>query len=173
MAISFETETGTGSATATSYASIDDLEGYMDSFGYSQGTLTDDQKEVLLNKATRYINGKYAALFPGKRMVDTQALEWPRYQACYIDGVDIDDDVVPPEIIAATCAVAAVMNDGTDFSPVIEDASVKSESVTIGPISESKTYVTGRASSRPDTAIFQDILYRIIGMRSRTSLIRA
>ena len=173
MAISFEVETGSGSSTATSYASIAELEGYMDSFGYARTTETDDTLKVKLNKATKALDGMYALRFPGGRTNDDQALEWPREYATYLDGTDLDDDEIPPEIVRATCALAANISAGVDPFAVVTDPSVRSESVTVGPISASKEYLPGRGSARPDMPLVADELIRLVTSSGRVMVTRA
>ena len=170
MAIAFVVETGTGSATATSYSSVAQLEGYMDSFGYTRSAETTGTLQIKLNKATKYIDGTYANRFPGWRAEDAQALEWPRDAAYYRDGVEISATAIPPELINATCAAAALISTGIDLSPTIVDASIKSEAVTIGPISESKEYVTGRGGATPTAYYVINELQRIVGSMGAGSM---
>lgn len=163
MAIVFIVEDGTGLDTATSYLSVSDLKTILDSNGYDYSLLTDDQLSVYLNRATAYIDSTYYQFFNGYRKSYSQGLEWPRVSAYYVDNISIPSDSVPVQVKNATAqAVNQIMND-VDLSPTIADGSVKSESFSVDPISESKTYQVGRSMSKPVVNSINDALFRVTG----------
>ena len=98
MAVNFVVETGSGLATATAYLSVAALKQYWDNYGYSYSTVSDGAFQQKINKATEIIDSQYTISWPGKRKSETQALDWPREDATYIDGTEIAETVVPPEV---------------------------------------------------------------------------
>lgn len=130
MSINFVQETGSALSTGTSYASIAQYKQYWLDRGTTVSD-SDDSIKAWLNQATEFIDNEYS--FMGCIVSSTQALAWPRADMVNRNGVAIDFDVIPSEIINATCFLAAEAKKGnlnrTDYG-------VKSES--IGPVS--KTY---------------------------------
>lgn len=110
-------ETGAIVSGANSYASIADADAYHAERG-GAWTGTDAQKTAALLKATAYLDGKYRSRWKGYRVQPvTQALEWPR-SSVEFDGYSFRNsyravasnyyptNVIPPEIVAATCELA-------------------------------------------------------------------
>ena len=105
MAASFVVETGTGSATANSYVSLDDAADYFDSRGETTfAALPQTTRQAALVKATAYVDASYA--FRGIAVSSTQALAWPRAYVVDENGYDVSSTVVPAAIKAATCELA-------------------------------------------------------------------
>jgi hypothetical protein len=123
-------ETGAGLPNAESYVSVADFKTYADGRGLDYTVAnTDDLVEQALRRATAYVD-TYRNRFSGYRTNRrAQALEWPRIGAYYyvpdngrsigfIYPTDRDDqlgsqgydyipaNVVPPEVIQATCEAA-------------------------------------------------------------------
>ena len=113
-------EDGSGLSTSESYATV----AYANTYHYNRGNttwaaFTPAVKEQLLRKATDYMLQEYRAKWKGTRVLDTQALDWPR-EYVYIDNAnDIDSDIVPTEVQKACCEFALRSNDGA----LLEDAS--------------------------------------------------
>lgn len=111
--MSLISEDGTGLSTAESYTSVT----YADSYHYNRGNTTWTAleaavKEQLLRKASDYLLQKYRDSWKGTRLLDTQALDWPR-ELVYIDNnVLVDDGIVPTEVQRACCELALTSNDG-------------------------------------------------------------
>lgn len=164
MAVIFIVETGTGSATATSYITVAELTQYLEDAGLTITLTTDAEKQALLNRMTTVLDS--FAQWPGQRVSSTQALEWPRNGAYYNDGILISSSVVPPEIKKALAYMAYYSNAGTDVIPVREGAAVKSESSAIsGAVSESKEYwYSGKQT--PEISEIKMILRRLLKKNS-------
>jgi hypothetical protein len=146
-------ETGSGSSTSESFASVSDVEAYFAKYGVPTGwaALTTEQKEAALRLGTRYIEATYATVWVGVRVTAEQALSWPRSDAYYNDGLEVLSDVVPPTVLQATCILAGKSVIGsliTDIQP-----GVKSESVSVGPISQSITY----SGSKPSVIRYPEV----------------
>lgn len=118
-----------GGASANTYADATDADDYLSyRIGASAWTgYSDDLKAQALVSATRDID---TLDFVGERATDTQALEWPR------TGTDYADDVLPPDLIAATCELAFLYAQaytaGSD--PVVPTSNGNLKRKKIGPI---------------------------------------
>ena len=164
MAIEFVVEDGTGKSDATSYISVADMKQYWDNMGYDYSALTDDEIEVLLNKCTQAIDGMYFNHWKGIRSSSSQALQWPRAYASYPDGYLNTSTSVPKELPDAVSELAYIKNSGTDIQPTDEGSGeLAAESVSVTPVSESKTYVPGTYRSHPKITAVEDILKPLLG----------
>jgi hypothetical protein len=76
-------------------------------------TLTTQQKEQALRKATDYLEQVYT--WKGTRVNDTQVLSFPRY-GIYVDGYLVNSDLVPLQVQNATAEIAVKASVG-DLSP--------------------------------------------------------
>jgi hypothetical protein len=73
------TEDGTGRADAESYCSVDDADTYHANRGNTTwATLTTDEKEQALRRATDYLLEVYRLRWKGTRINGEQSLDWPR-----------------------------------------------------------------------------------------------
>jgi len=116
-------EDGTGKADAESYVSVADAVTYASNRGLTFPGTDVPGSEAALRRATAYLDNTYRTRFTGYRTHRRdQALEWPRVGAyvyipnnssdmAYAGGYDpaydyINDNVIPIEIINATCEAA-------------------------------------------------------------------
>lgn len=132
-------EDGTGKSDAESYISVADADTYFTNRGNATwAALTTQQKEESLRKAADYMLQAYGLRWSGVRVLDTQALDWPRYNVPRKDaaamsyGQPFYDSHAVPAPVARACAELAVRASAADLSPD-QAAQVKSE--TVGPIS--------------------------------------
>lgn len=130
--MSIITETGTGSATAETYISVTDADTYHTARGNLPWlTITTDQKEQALRRATEYMTATYRNRWQGQRTTATvQALCWPRVGVT-IEYVYVDSAIVP-ETIKQACAEMALR---AAAGPLLDDLTRGVISETIGPIS--------------------------------------
>lgn len=158
-------ETGTGSATAESYASVATTDAYWAARNDTVwAAATTAAKEAALREATLYLDGAYEWI--GIRMLTTQALGWPR---AYSGGLDSDNSVIPSaavpgNVIKACCelaweALATRLAATTDRGGLIKSESIGSLSVT---------YMDG-APSRRDYP-FVDMMLKRLAYASPSSL---
>jgi hypothetical protein len=102
-------EDGTGLANANSFASIAEADAYHAGHLYA-ATWTNaptDRKTAALIMATRTLDS--SAQWVGQRArPGVQALGWPRRLA-YLDGVLLDDDIVPTPVKNATAEFARLL----------------------------------------------------------------
>ncbi len=118
-------ETGEGLPDADSYVSLDDAIAYHAAQGntaWAAATVTDEQREVALRRATAYVDSRYR--FRGSPLTVVQALEWPR------EGPGL---IWPNRrVIHATCELALRALAGPLYADVAAEGRIKSE--TVGPI---------------------------------------
>lgn len=155
-------EDGTGKVDAESYASVADADSYHTKFGSftDWDAFTTAQKEVALRKATQYLDGEFRNRYLGRRTNDDQALEWPREFVVDSDDIDLDDDVIPQELIDATSRLALDAATDSDLYPVLTTpGAVKRTRDKVGPL-ESEIEYQGSASQRKDYNAFIERLIR-------------
>lgn len=108
MAFVFLLEDGTGLAGANAYVDVAFCDDYHEGRGYTawtQGTVTDLQKQAAIVRATDHMDRLWGRRYRGYKETDSQSLEWPR-----LDAYDDDDyglDQLPPQLTAA-CAEYAL-----------------------------------------------------------------
>lgn len=99
-------ETGTGSATSESYCSVADALAYHSARGNTTwATITTDQQEAALRRATDFIEQVYGQAWQGLVVNSTQALSWPR-SGVSVNGYVLDYDAIPKALINATAEMA-------------------------------------------------------------------
>lgn len=140
-----------------SYNSVAELDAYHLKMGTAAALwqdLTTTVKEVAARRATQYIDGRFS--YQGVPAHETQALAFPRY-GLTANNYIVADDIVPTKVkeahaeLALRATTEALLPDGE------EGGEVSSESVSIGPISENKTYI-GAKSSLKDLPIVRALL---------------
>lgn len=94
------------------------------SYATDRGITLETNETQLLTLAHDYLE---ALEFIGQKNVDDQANQWPRKNA-YVDGVELDNDVVPQAIIDAEYQIAISIDQGNSPFAVITPG-IKSESV--------------------------------------------
>ena len=128
LTINFVVETGTGSATATTYATVAQYKQYW----LNKGITISDSDIIIqahLNVAAEYLDLNFK--FLGFKKDTDQRREWPRCindQSIYNDMIDSDE--IPVEIVDACCYLA-YQNKLNNLWPI--DGGVSSRS--IGPVS--------------------------------------
>ena len=119
MALTLIKEDGSGKADANSYANVADGDLYHAGHLYATAWTgaTGDQKAVALVMASRLIDAEFQ--FGGVKTMDSQALLWPRFRCPDPDRDPMvrvgrltiwenwmPEDMVPPNVVAATCELA-------------------------------------------------------------------
>lgn len=131
-------EDGTGMPDAEAYISVADAAAYLASRGdTSFGELAAPAQEAALRQAADYMAAAYGPKWCGKRMADTQALDWPRTG---FDGV-------PVVVARMNAELAARASQG----PLMADEGAAVQSETVGPISV--TYAKGNTGAVRYTAV--------------------
>lgn len=123
MAIQFIVETGSVVSGATSYVSLAEFNQYHENMGTTLPTITDAQKQAMLNKATSYIDNTYT--FIGAIVDNDQSLAWPRVDCVTRNGVEIDYNEIPTALKNAVCELAFELYGKQAYGT---DQGIKSES---------------------------------------------
>lgn len=160
-------ETGSGSSTAESYASVTDADAYHAGRGNTAwAALTTSAKEINLRNATDHIEQMYLGLWKGDKNLSIQALSWPRSNV-YVDSYLLANNSIPAQLIKATCELALKASTGP--LTIDEGAQVKSEQV--GPLAT--TYADG-ARQQTRYAAVENLLSPLLGSgRGSIKLVRA
>ena len=129
MAVTFEVETGTQSATANSFASVANGDDYHAKHLYSEAWDDADttEKQEALMMSTRLLDNHMQ--FEGIKASQTQALQWPRHGASDQGGYAIDGDEIPQILIDATAELARLLliDDRTAESPTMGFSRMKAD----------------------------------------------
>lgn len=148
MALIAQDDSGTV-PEANAYLTAEEFRAYHDARGNTYGERTDPEIEQAIVRATDYLDQRFR--FVGKPLRGrNQTTAWPRRDArdcarSYIHGI-------PREVKAATAeyalrALEAPLNPDPTRDPT--GALVASKSESVGPISESVTYVGGADLTLP------------------------
>lgn len=122
-------ETGSGSSTADSYASLAQFSDYCLNRGYRVEDYEAYQREQALRLATDYIDTHRR--FKGSPSTTTQALEWPRTGCTDWAGAAVTG--IPARLVRACCELAFHALSESLYQNLDRGGAIASESV--GPIS--------------------------------------
>jgi len=147
-------ETGAGLSNAESYISVADTTTYLTAYKTAAQlavwtALDVSVQENACRVATQYLDSGYRGMWKGSRANETQALAWPRVNAEDGDGYVLSSTALPTVLEQAT-AEAAFRHANGDTLLADESAgeNISSESSSLGPLSESKTYSGVKTSSK-------------------------
>ena len=109
-----------GASDANSYVTLAEAEIYFADRMHSSAwaALTDEVKINLLISSSQMLD--WYTKWKGARSTITQFMEWPRTDVIRPSGVEIDDDVLPPEVKTAAYeqALANIEADRTEDDPL-------------------------------------------------------
>lgn len=163
-------ETGAGSSTSDSYASLADAAEYASARGLTFAITGDDEAlaEQALRRATTWLDGYTLSRLPGLRTnLRDQALQWPRVGVVDREGNAIESDEIPTEIINA-CIEAAVREKASpgSLSPDVTPGQIAKRERVEGVI-DVEYFGTGSiAGQKPVATVIDDILASLLGPRS-------
>lgn len=157
--MSLVVEDGTGKADAESYASVADADAYIAKYASTAGATAwaaavTATKEQHLRLATRYLELAYRWI--GSRNSETQALHWPIAEGEFDrDGFEIDDNVIPVNIVRATAETALRSLQGSTLLGDIDsdDAELRSERVKVGPVELEQQFASVKSTAVRFTAV--------------------
>ena len=121
-------EDGTGLATAQSYASAADATTYHTAHGNSAWTGTDAVKEAALVRATAWLDDAFYFRWPCVKLLNTQALEFPRLAAVDVDGYALDPVPASLKIALYEAALVELVNPGRLATDDSDNGNIKAES---------------------------------------------
>jgi hypothetical protein len=134
-----------GSASANSYASLEELNAYLAARvpAAALASGTDEQKEAALKAAARVLDASF--VWTGSAVDSTQALTWPRNGMYTRNGFAIANTVNPIDLKNAQCELAAQMHavnltsDNEALKQGITSVKAGSVAVTFKEIDQSST----------------------------------
>jgi hypothetical protein len=157
------TEDGTGRADAESFTTVVEADAYHVSFSNTAwAAATTAAKEVALRKATRYVEAMFRYRWNGRRTTMNQSLSWPRVSIVDADGFSVLPNIVPPKVKQATSEMALRALTEDLIPDQSAPGSIASESVSVGPISKSTSYVGGKSQTKAYVLV-RRILQEFIG----------
>jgi len=169
MEVTFDS--AVGSSFATSYNSVSELQQYFFDNGYDYSPYSENDLKRYLNQASSYLDNEYRSDFPGIRDEDSQALEWPRIGAFYLDGFDISEDSIPVELKKATSEMVYLITQGYVPNAVIsKSGKIVSETSKVDVITSAIEYEKGSTLYHDVYTNIDSILSRIIGSNSSFAL---
>lgn len=145
-------EDGTGVAGADSYVALSEVVAFLTAYEPASAltawnALSTAEQERHCRRATQYLDLRYGSRFFGVRVDKDQALAFPRKGIVTLDGFELDEDEIPTSLKSACCEIAWRSSLGNELLDAgVPAATLASESVTVGPISETLTYVGGKSS---------------------------
>lgn len=156
-------ETGEGLADAESYNTLEEISAY--NAAHNAVAAWDDADEAdqerFARNAFQYLEAEYNERWNGTRLTETQAGAHPR-TGVYLDGILVADGTLPRNLKHAHAELSIRAASGELMPDVAEPGSIESESVKVGPIETSTTYVAGK-SQTPDMRIVRRLLRGLIG----------
>jgi hypothetical protein len=161
----FTLETGDGLADANSYIDVQTFKDISDLLGYDYADLYDPTIEARLVRATTVLDASYRSQFPGERQTTTQALEWPRSDAVYLDGAEISENTIPKEIQIATVELTNVISSGSNIQPTISSSGemIYNRQRVEGAVEQEQRFDNHYGNSRDIYTAVDDALSRITG----------
>ena len=121
-------ETGAGLADSDSYISLSDARAFAAKYGVTLPAL-DSDAEVALRQGAQYVDLQESG-FRGARLVDSQAMAWPRTETVNAYGQTIAAGAMPKQLGMAQVYAAAEYGAGTDVRATDDGKAVASEEVT-------------------------------------------
>jgi hypothetical protein len=118
-------EDGTGLDNSESYASVSHADTHQTDRGNTLWfTLSTNEKEQALRRATDYMTQTYRNRWAGTRVTTTQSLDWPRYGIIIDNITSIDSNIVPKDI-RHSCIELAFKAAGGDLIPDIKQNAIR------------------------------------------------
>lgn len=174
-------EDGTGRANADAYVSVAEADAYFTSRNTAWAAFSNDGREAAIRFATSWIDDTYIGLWKGSRVVETQALAWPRdnspgytlmwQRGAYpkvqgylydVDGFPILPNVVPRAVKRACMEAAILKAQAFDFVAGASSAAVKETSQSVDRVSFSEKYEVAVSQRAARLQAIDKLLYGLI-----------
>lgn len=164
MALEFKPEDGTGMPDSNAYMSLERFKDLSDLLGFEYSTLTPEQTESGLIRATMVLDSNFLSRYPGTRAITGQALEWPRKKAEYIDGESIASNIIPKEVELGTLEMFYLTLAGNNPQPVISaGGNLREERIRVDVVETHNKYQGQGGLQRDTFTAVEDALSRITG----------
>lgn len=172
MALHVQDDNGSVGA-ANSYLTVDEFKAYHTDRGNVFSAYSDSLIQTSLVRATDYLDQRFT--FVGERLRGRdQTTEWPRSNARDRDryavlGIPTEVKEATAEYALRACAIGAL---NPDPSRDDSGAAVQSKTETVGPITETTTFVSGSRFSLPKYPAADQKLYKAGLVRTGGTLAR-
>ena len=177
-------EDGSGKSDATAYASLAEVNAYINNYVRNSSTwtsLSDSDKQNYIVEASQSVDLLWGERFVGYRTYEAQALQFPRTAGYDTDGYAIAGDEVPIQVKRATAEMAWRHLNGSgpstttgDSTDIIADTAsgknISEEEVSAGSVS-TKTKYNGEKSIRKYYRKIELILAPLL--EARAQMVRA
>jgi hypothetical protein len=142
-------EDGTAKTDSNSYLSVAAADAYLASVGKTAwASLETAEKEAALIQGTRALDAYYGRMFIGERSDDEQALRWPRSNAVDDEGIELDANLVPSDVVAGAALMALMASTQDLFADDLSPSSVEESTLRVGPITISEK-IRGGSNENP------------------------
>lgn len=139
--MAFKVEDGTGLTDSNSYATYAELQAYTTLRGISISGHTQPEWETYLVRATDYIDSRWVESLKGERLLETQALAFPRSSLYDLNGTLVEG--IPTKLKNATIEYAFKVAAGELFiTPTVDSTGQRIKSIrrVVGPIEKTVSY---------------------------------
>lgn len=152
-------EDGTGRTNADAYVSVAEADAYFTTRNTAWAGYANDAREAAIRFATSWIDDTYLGLWKGARVMEFQALAWPRdnspgytlmwQRGAYpkaqgylydLDGFPVMPNVVPRAVKRACMEAAILKAQGVDFAKAATTAAVRKASRSVDRVSYTDEY---------------------------------
>lgn len=152
-------EDGTGRQDADAYVSVAEADAYFLTRNAAWAGYTTDAREAAIRFATSWLDDTYLSLWKGFRVLESQALAWPRdnspgytlmwQRGTYpkaqgylydLDGFPIMPNTVPRAVKRACMEAAILKAAGVDFAKAATTTAVRKTSRSVDRVSYSEEY---------------------------------
>lgn len=125
-------ETGSGSSSSESYASVAEADAYHLSIGNTPWAgITETEKEQALRRAMAHLTITYRKSWQGYRAFPTQALDWPRYGVYLKDANTVITNVDIPKLLKDALCDIAILAAAGELNPALGQGVLSKQ---VGPI---------------------------------------
>jgi hypothetical protein len=142
-------EDGTGLANANGFVSIATVDAYFTERNAANFALWDaiadgTQAELIVTAST-YLQNTYGTRWNGRRLAQTQSMDFPRIEIEDLDRFHVDSNSVPVAIEQATAELALKANTETLMPDITSPGVINRISQAVGSLKQDISYQGGRS----------------------------
>lgn len=163
-------EDGTGLAAADAFLSQAEADTHHDNYGNATAWDAVTDKDVLIRKATRYIDDNYNWI--GQATTSDQALSWPRFDVV-VDGFTIAANIVPTKVKQATAELALIMATTDPEAVLTSPGNILRKKEKFAVFEEDTTYTSAGSSQIPEFPVIDSLLSDFTTSDFGSDIIRA
>lgn len=145
-------EDGSAKADADSYADVTDADAFIADWhdDADWNSASQARKERALRRGTRFVD---TFNFRGKRLSQSQALDWPRDNVGIVDGQHVHPGTMPRPVKEA--AIEAALRDVQGETLLVDHdgGTIRRESKQVGSLQKSQEFATPRQAGKTFEAV--------------------